>query len=40
MCGDDAPLDPAAIAALAPAGVELEIHDGGQPHYWWLIAAE
>ena len=40
VCGADAPLDPAAVAALQPAGVELEIHDGGQPHYWWLIAAE
>jgi dihydroxyacetone kinase-like predicted kinase len=40
VCGADAPLDAAAIAALAPAGVELELHEGGQPHYWWLIAAE
>jgi DAK2 domain fusion protein YloV len=40
ICGADAPLDATAIAALAPAGVELELHEGGQPHYWWLIAAE
>ena len=40
VCGADAPLEPSAIAALGPDGVELEIHDGGQPHYWWLIAAE
>ncbi len=40
VSGADAPLDHAAIAALEPAGVELELHDGGQPHYWWLLAAE
>ncbi|MEN3279557.1 MAG: fatty acid kinase [Solirubrobacteraceae bacterium] len=40
IAGDGAPLDDAAIAALAPAGVELELEDGGQPSYWWLLAAE
>jgi DAK2 domain fusion protein YloV len=25
---------------LEPEGAELEIHDGGQPTYWWLIAAQ
>ena len=40
ICGADAPLDGAAITALVPGAVELELHDGGQPHYWWLIAAE
>ena len=39
ICGADAPLDPPAVAALGPTGVELELHDGDQPHYWWLIAA-
>ncbi|MSO40599.1 MAG: DAK2 domain-containing protein [Solirubrobacterales bacterium] len=24
----------------APEGVELELHDGGQPNYWWLLAAQ
>jgi DAK2 domain fusion protein YloV len=38
--GDGAPLDSAAVAALAPAGVELELEDGGQPSWWWLLAAE
>jgi DAK2 domain fusion protein YloV len=23
-----------------PEGVELEVHRGGQPHYWWLLAAQ
>jgi uncharacterized protein len=40
LAGDGAPLDPDALAPLAPPGVDLECHDGGQPHYWWLIAAE
>jgi uncharacterized protein len=40
IAGDGAPLDGAAIAALAPAGVELELEDGGQPSYWWLVTAE
>jgi DAK2 domain fusion protein YloV len=38
--GDGAPLDDVAVAALAPAGVELELEDGGQPSWWWLLAAE
>jgi DAK2 domain fusion protein YloV len=40
IAGDGAPLDAEAVAALAPAGVELELEDGGQPAYWWLLAAE
>jgi fatty acid kinase len=40
IAGEGAPLDADAIAALAPAEVELELEDGGQPSYWWLLAAE
>jgi uncharacterized protein len=40
IAGEGAPLDADAIAALAPAGVELELEDGGQASYWWLLAAE
>jgi hypothetical protein len=40
IAGDGAPLDGAGVEALAPAGVEVESLDGGQPHYWWLVAAE
>jgi dihydroxyacetone kinase-like predicted kinase len=40
IAGDGAPLDEAGVARLAPPEAELEIHDGGQPHYWWLIAAQ
>jgi dihydroxyacetone kinase-like predicted kinase len=38
--GEGAPLDGEAVAALAPAGVELELEDGGQPSWWWLLSAE
>jgi hypothetical protein len=40
IAGDGAPLDAARVEALAPDGVELEVRDGGQPAYWWLLAAE
>jgi hypothetical protein len=40
ISGDGAPLDEARIAALVPDGVELEVQEGGQPAYWWLLAAE
>jgi len=40
IAGEGAPLDADAIAALAPAGVELELEDGGQLSYWWLLTAE
>jgi fatty acid kinase len=38
--GDGAPLAGEQVAGLAPEGVELEYERGGQPAYWWLIAAE
>ncbi|MCW3049123.1 MAG: hypothetical protein JWO74_3407 [Solirubrobacterales bacterium] len=40
IAGDGAPLDDDGVAALAPGGVELELSEGGQPSYWWLLAAE
>jgi uncharacterized protein len=40
IAGEGAPLDFAAVTALVPDGVELELEDGGQPAYWWLLAAE
>jgi len=40
LAGDGAPLDDDAIARLAPGHVELELRDGGQPSWWWLLAAE
>jgi DAK2 domain fusion protein YloV len=38
--GDGAPLDDAALVALAPDGVEVEPKQGGQPSWWWLLSAE
>jgi dihydroxyacetone kinase-like predicted kinase len=38
--GDGAPLQGDAVAALAPTGAELELSRGGQPSWWWLVAAE
>ena len=38
--GMDAPLDDEAVASLPVNGVELELSDGGQPNYWWLLSAE
>ena len=40
IAGDGAPLDAQAVAALVPEGVELDHHEGGQPSWWWLLAAE
>lgn len=38
--GVEAPLDDATVSALADGGVELELSEGGQPSYWWLLSAE
>jgi dihydroxyacetone kinase-like predicted kinase len=38
--GADAPVPLSKLEAHAPNGVELELKEGGQPHYWWLLAAE
>jgi uncharacterized protein len=40
IAGDGAPLDEQDVRALVPDGVELECEIGGQPAYWWLVAAE
>jgi hypothetical protein len=40
VAGEGAPLPEEEIAKLLPDGVELDHHDGGQPAWWWLIAAE
>ena len=38
--GADAPLDDTEVEALAGGDAELEVSDGGQPSYWWLLSAE
>jgi DAK2 domain fusion protein YloV len=40
IAGEDAPMDADAVEALVPDGVELDHHEGGQPSWWWLLAAE
>ena len=38
--GDGAPIALDELSLELPPGVELELHRGGQPSYWWLIAAQ
>jgi DAK2 domain fusion protein YloV len=40
LAGEDAPLGLGDIAGMVNGGVELELRQGGQPAYWWLLAAE
>jgi DAK2 domain fusion protein YloV len=40
IAGAGAPLGDERIAALVPDGVELELSEGGQPGWWWLLSAE
>lgn len=40
IAGEGAPLDLAEASEHAPEGIELEIHEGGQPAWWWLLVAE
>jgi fatty acid kinase len=38
--GENPPIALDDVTALAPDTVEAEAHRGGQPHYWWLLAAQ
>ena len=38
--GADAPLDDQTVTGLVSGSAELELSDGGQPRYWWLLSAE
>jgi fatty acid kinase len=38
--GEAAPIPLSELEGHAPEGVELELHEGGQPNYWWLLAAQ
>jgi uncharacterized protein len=40
LAGAGAPLAPAEVEALLDGDVELELREGGQPAYWWLLTAE
>jgi dihydroxyacetone kinase-like predicted kinase len=38
--GDSAPIPLHQLPLELPDDLDLELHHGGQPHYWWLIAAQ
>ena len=40
LAGEDAPLGLGEVQEMADGEVELELRHGGQPAYWWLLAAE
>jgi DAK2 domain fusion protein YloV len=40
IAGDKPPLSLDEVRGLAPPQAELELLDGGQPNWWWLISAE
>jgi uncharacterized protein len=40
ISGEGAPIALSELEGHSPDGVELELHEGGQPHYWWLLAAQ
>jgi DAK2 domain fusion protein YloV len=40
LAGEDAPVGLGEIEGMLNGGVELELRNGGQSAYWWLLAAE
>jgi dihydroxyacetone kinase-like predicted kinase len=40
IAGEAAPIPLAEIDMHVPKGVEVEAHEGGQPSWWWLLAAQ
>lgn len=40
LAGEEAPIALGEIAPHVPDGLELEAHEGGQPSWWWLLAAQ
>jgi uncharacterized protein len=38
--GEGAPIELEEIDTHVPDGVEVETHEGGQPSWWWLLAAQ
>jgi dihydroxyacetone kinase-like predicted kinase len=38
--GNEPPLSGDELRRRLPQGVELELHQGGQPAWWWLLCAE
>jgi DAK2 domain fusion protein YloV len=40
IAGDGAPIALGELDTHVPDGVEIETHEGGQPSWWWLLAAQ
>ncbi len=40
IAGEGAPIPLAELDTHMPEGVEVETHEGGQPSWWWLLAAQ
>jgi hypothetical protein len=40
IAGDEAPVELSELEGIMDGDVELEFRHGGQPAYWWLLAAE
>jgi uncharacterized protein len=40
IAGEGAPISLEEIDTHVPDGVEVETHEGGQPSWWWLLAAQ
>jgi DAK2 domain fusion protein YloV len=40
LAGEEAPLGLGEVEGMVDGRVELELRQGGQPAYWWLLAAE
>jgi fatty acid kinase len=40
IAGEGAPIGLGEIDTHVPDGVEVETHEGGQPSWWWLLAAQ
>lgn len=40
LAGEEAPIPLGEIDTHVPDGVEVEAHEGGQPSWWWLLAAQ
>lgn len=40
IAGEGAPIPLDAVGDHVPDGVELEVHEGGQPSWWWLLASQ
>jgi DAK2 domain fusion protein YloV len=40
LAGAEAPIPIGEIDTHVPDGFEIEVHEGGQPSWWWLLAAQ